>query len=144
MGIQQELCEEKIFKLHSISKAIICIHTRFAVKNSCISCLALMFNSSSQRMKILHKKNGFNIAMCNKSSTVFSIDQYELMAQWLRQVALSWETWVRFQQSAETLCNPSAILCSTEPVSALTLEILYCCSLCFFPLRFYQWRSRTD
>ena len=25
-------------------------------------------------------KNGFNIAMCNKSSTAFSIDQYQLMA----------------------------------------------------------------
>ena len=46
--------------------------------------------------------------------------EYESMAQWLRQVTVSWATWVLFQDCAETLCSPSAILRGTEPVSALT------------------------
>ena len=44
MSIQQNLCQVKIFQLQSMSNAIIFIDRRFAVKNSVISCLALIFN----------------------------------------------------------------------------------------------------
>ena len=50
----------------------------------------------------------------------FLRNRYEPMAQWLRLVAESRATWVRFLKSAETLCSASAILRGTEPVSALT------------------------
>ena len=42
---------------------------------------------------------------------------------------MSLATWVRFSQGAETFFRPLAILRGTEPVSALTLTLLYCCSL---------------
>ena len=60
-------------------------------------------------------------------------------------VAMSWATWVWFQHSAETLCSPSTILRGTEPVSALTHALLYCCSLSLSLsqafLGFSQWPS---
>ena len=39
MSIEQKISEEKIFRLQSMSKAIICINQRFAIKNSFVSCL---------------------------------------------------------------------------------------------------------
>ena len=51
------------------------------------------------------------------------------MAEWLRRVAESLATLVRFPLGAETLCRSSAILRGTEPVSALTRALLYCCAL---------------
>ena len=48
---------------------------------------------------------------------------------------MSWVTWVQFQLGAEILCIPLAILRGTEPVSALTLVLLSCCSL----YSFFSW-----
>ena len=44
---------------------------RFAGKNSGISCLALIFNLSNPRMKILHAKKWFKIARYDESYTTF-------------------------------------------------------------------------
>ena len=41
--------------------AIICINQRFAVNNSGISCLALIFNLNNLRMTILQVKNWFRV-----------------------------------------------------------------------------------
>ena len=39
--------------------------------------------------------------------------------------------WVGFQQYAESLCRLKTILRGgTEPVSALTLSLVYCCAKC--------------
>ena len=47
--------------------------------------------------------------------------------------------------SAETLCRSSAILCGTEPISALTHALFILLhSLKLFFLGFRQWRSRAD
>ena len=40
--------------------------------------------------------------------------------------------WVQFQLCVETLSSPLLILCGTEPVSALTRVLLYCCALSIF------------
>ena len=43
------------------------------------------------------------------------------------------------------MCSPAAILRGTEPVSALTSALLYCCALYNFVfLGFRQWRSCAD
>ena len=41
-------------------------------------------------------------------------------------------------QGAETLCCPFVILCGTEPVSALTITLLYCSTLNIFFLNFFN------
>ena len=41
-------------------------------------------------------------------------------------------------QGAETLCCPFVILCGTEPVSALTIILLYCSTLNIFFLNFFN------
>ena len=46
-----------------------CIDQRFAFKNSGISCLALMFNLSYQRMTILHAKKG--VAGCETLQFIY-------------------------------------------------------------------------
>ena len=95
-----------------MSNAITYIGKGFVVKNSGISCLSLIFNSSNPRM---------TRAIYSFSSR----DQYKLMSQWLRQVTGSLATWVWFLQGTETFL---AILCGTEPVTALTHVPLYCCA----------------
>ena len=42
MSIEQKLCEMKLFQLQSMPNAIGCMDQRFAIKNSCRSCLALI------------------------------------------------------------------------------------------------------
>ena len=71
MNIEQKLCKEKIFQLKSMSNAIRCIDKRFKVKNSGISCLALIFNLSSPRMTILHPKKWFQVAKFDESLPFF-------------------------------------------------------------------------
>ena len=52
-------------------------------------------------------------------------------------------TWIRFLQSAETLCSPLAILRGTARLSptALTLALLYCCALYHFC---FSWNSSVS
>ena len=54
MSLEQKLCQVKIFQIQPISNAIWCIDQKFAFKNSCISCLALIFNLNIPRMTILY------------------------------------------------------------------------------------------
>ena len=49
----------------------------------------------------------------DKSCTVFGVDWYEPVENWLRQVAVSCRV-------LKSLCNPSALLRGTKPVSALS------------------------
>ena len=46
-------------------------------------------------------------------------------------------TWVQFLMSAETLCQPMAILHGTEPVSALTRKLF----ILLHSLFFFSWIS---
>ena len=57
---------------------------------------------------------------------------------------MSHTTWVQFQQGAENLCCPSAILCGIEQVSALTHMLLPCCSLQFSLSWIFQQLSCSD
>ena len=68
-----------------MSNAITYVGKGFVVKNSGISCLSLIFNSSNPRM---------TRAIYSFSSR----DQYKLMTQWLRQVTGSLATWVWFRR----------------------------------------------
>ena len=54
---------------------------RFAVKNSGISCLVLIFNSNNQIKTILLAKNRFKVAKYDKSYTLYC----KVKAYWLRQ-----------------------------------------------------------
>ena len=56
MSNKLKMCEVKIFQL------VRCIDQRFAFKNSCISCLALIFNLSNLTTTILHSKKRLPIA----------------------------------------------------------------------------------
>ena len=114
-------CPSAIFSATSLP----CINKRFAVKNSGISCLALIFNLSIPKLIILCSK----LRDMTSSIPFFSVDRYKLMAQWLRRVAVSRGAWVQILQGTETFCLPSAILRGTEPVSALARALLYCCAL---------------
>ena len=71
MNIEQKLCKEKIFQLKSMPNTIRCIDKRFEVKNSGISCLALIFNLSNPRMTILHPKKWFQVAKYDESLPFF-------------------------------------------------------------------------
>ena len=62
MSMEQKLCELKKFQLQSMLNAIRCINHRFAFKNSCIACLALILNLSYPRSTILHAKKLLQVA----------------------------------------------------------------------------------
>ena len=67
-----------------MSNAIIGVNQRFAVKNSGISCLALIFNLRNQGMTILHAKNQFKVAKYDESYTVLfnrSIQTHNFVAK---------------------------------------------------------------
>ena len=61
MSTEQKMCEEKIFQLQALISVTVVTYsdTRFAAKNSGLSCLALIFKLSYTRMTILHAKNQF-------------------------------------------------------------------------------------
>ena len=91
----------------------------FAVKNSGILRLALIFNLSNPGMKILNVKNWIKI------------QEYLFEVDWLRQFTKSQVTCVLFQQGPETLIHPQA-----RPFwEALSLSVdsvtlaSYCCTL---------------
>ena len=65
------MCELKISQLLSMSNAITGINKSFAVNNSALSCLALIFNASNPRTTILQAKNWFKVAICAMSDTFF-------------------------------------------------------------------------
>ena len=93
----------------------------------------------------VHKKIGWRWQNTTIHVLFFPCYWYKPMAKWLRLVAESRATWIWFMMSAETLCSASAILRGTEPVSALTRALVYCCTLQnFLLLGFCQWRSRAD
>ena len=52
---------------------------------------------------------------------------------------MSLATWVLFSQGFETLCLPTAILCSTEPVSARQTRDITRLSGCFLSINFFVW-----
>ena len=72
MNIEQKLCKVKIFQLQSMLDAIRCIDQRFALKNSRISCLALIINLNNPRTIVLYAKNRLQVAKYDESYTVFS------------------------------------------------------------------------
>ena len=100
-----------MFQLWSISM--------FTVKNSGISCLALIFNLSNPRVTILIGSSlspwGCWIWRVIYSFLFLLAYRREFMAWRLRQVAVSLEIWVQFPQGAETLSCPSAIYMALSP-----------------------------
>ena len=85
-----------------MSNAIMCIDTRFAVKNSGISgqsCLALIFkfNVSCLTMTMLHAKNRLKAAICCESYTFFF--GRKLRSHWLHFLFKSF--WSLFLRSSK-------------------------------------------
>ena len=74
MSNEQKFVQSETFQLKSMLNAKRCIDQRFVVKNSRISCLALIFNLSNLRTTILHSKKRLPVAKQEKSYTVFFID----------------------------------------------------------------------
>ena len=67
------------------------IFQRFAVKHFGVSrqtFLSLIFDFSNPKMKILDTINLFKSARYNELYTVFSVDQYKLVAYWIRHIAM--------------------------------------------------------
>ena len=54
MSIEQKLRKESIFQVQSVFNVMVCFDQRFAVKNSGLSCLALIFYLSNSNIKILN------------------------------------------------------------------------------------------
>ena len=100
-----QLCKVKIFQPQSMLNAIRCIDQRFVFKNSRISCLALIFNMKNPSTTVLCAKNRLQVAKYDEPYTFFSSNWYEPMAEWLRLVAVSRATWVRFLKSADSFCR---------------------------------------
>ena len=149
--------------------AITCIDKRFAVKNSGISCLALIFYLSNPRMTILHAENRFKVAKHPWLYTVFfckliwthglvvKVSSKATHGLEVKVSSKAWRVWwhvfdstreslvrwVWFKQGAESLCSPSAIFHGTEPVSVLT-HLLYIALFMYFcfwisPVAFSCW-----
>ena len=59
MSIEQKLCKVRTFQLQSMSNVTRCIDQRFEFKNSCISCLALIFKLKNHSTTVLHAKKLF-------------------------------------------------------------------------------------
>ena len=81
MSNKQKLCKVKIFQLQSMSNAIRGIDQRFSFKNSGISCLALIFNLSYPRTKILHAKKA--VADCERLQLIYRFFQHTDTNPWL-------------------------------------------------------------
>ena len=100
----------------------------FKDKNSGISFLALIFNSSNLTMTILQAKIRFKI---EKSGELYtnsfnkSIQARVLVAKASRSESGHMSS---IQQGTETLCSPSGNLLGTGPVEALSRALLYCCA----------------
>ena len=62
MSNEQKLCKVRIFQLQDMLNALTCINQRFVLKNSGISCLAMIFNLSNLRMTILDAKKMLQVA----------------------------------------------------------------------------------
>ena len=125
-----------------------CIDQRSAFKNSGISCLAVILNLSNPRKTILHATKKFQVARYesyDESYTVYFRRSFRTHGSVVKAVCSELGDLGSILGGAETPCSPLAILCGTEPVSALTRARLYCCIFynCSF-LGFRQWRSRAD
>ena len=85
--------------------AIIGIDQSFPVKNSGLSCLALIFNLSNLRMtNLLAKKSVQGCNMRRVMYCFFWVGRYELM--WLRRIVVSRATSIPFQHIAKTPNSP--------------------------------------
>ena len=62
----------------------------------------------------------------------FSIYWNELVAKFFSLAEVELTIWVQTQQGTEILCSHFAVSCGSEPVSGLSWELLYCCSLFSF------------
>ena len=121
MSIEQKVCEVNIFQLQSMSNAIRCIDQRFAFKNSRISCLALIFNLNIRVRQSWTQKNRFQMANYDESYAVFFNQSIRTNGLVVKVSSSEFGDLGSIPEgSAETLCRASAILHSTEPVSALT------------------------
>ena len=87
-----------------MSNAIRCIDQRVVFKNSRISRLALIFNLKNPSTTVLYAKHSVADGKIRWFMYLFFFyNWYEPMAYWIRLVAESLVTSVRFRRSAETL-----------------------------------------
>ena len=77
--------------------------SRFAVKNSRISSLAMIFKLKNPSIAVLYAKK--SVAGGEIRRVIYRIFRAIDINQWLRWVAVSQATWVRILLSAETLCQ---------------------------------------
>ena len=139
ISIEQKLCKVKIFnsnlKCYKMSNAIRCIDQRFAFKNSCISCLALIFKLKKPRTTVLYAKKSvteLQVAKNDKPYAIFfkrSIRTYGLVVKTSRRESgdmgsIPEECW----NPLPSLGHFVSDWAPSEPVSALTraLFILLC------------------
>ena len=77
--IEKKLCDKKISQPQSLCNAEPCVYQSFAVRNSSVSCLDLLFDLSNTKMKA---NNWFKFARYDESYTVLFADpsRYKLIA----------------------------------------------------------------
>ena len=107
--------------------------------------MALKFSLSNLRTTILHaKKIWFLVARNDNSSTVFFVRLILIYGSVIMESSSQSGSMgsipSKGRSPLQPLAGPSAILHGSEPISALTHALLYCCSL----NGFRQWRSHAD
>ena len=121
---------------------------RFDFKNSCISCIALLFNSSNTKMIPANKNIGSGLQNTTIHLQFFSRSMWTnglvvkaSSTEW--DDSLSW-----FQQGTETLCSSAAprpfcvaLNLSVHWHTRFHIAALIVLSICF-SLKSRQWRSR--
>ena len=131
MSIEQELCEEKKFQLQYI--CLMLLHVSIKGLGLRIQVYLIWSCSTWAILQWQHCTQKISSSVLDMTSHIllFLIVQYELMGQWLRWLAGSQAIYVqfKFQQGAEIFCSTSAIWRGTEPISALTRSLSYCCTL---------------
>ena len=141
MSNEQKLCEVKIFQLQSMSNAIRCIDQRFALKNSRISCLALIFNLNNRRTTILYTKISVAGGEIRRYTAFFE--------EWIRTYGLAVK--VSRMESGDMVSISDECWNSRSPTAwhwarqcTDTRAFILQHSLLFFFLGFRQWRSRAE
>ena len=124
-----EIVQRENFQLQSMSNAISFIYNRFSVL---LSGLDIQLEQSKNDNPAC--KNQSSLQVMTIHTLFFSADQYddELMT-WCQVGGKDWLQWVRWHwfdsyRMLKLLAAP-ATLCGTEPFSALTHALSYCCAL---------------
>ena len=115
--------------------AITCIDKRFAVKNSGISCLALIFYLSNPRMTILHAENRFKVA---KHPWLYTVFFCKLI--WTHGLVVK----VSSKESGDMGLIPPGRVWRHGFDSSRVLKVTTALFMYFIFFEFLQWHSLAD